>query len=87
MNECEQMYEYSKELLNIWLKKKTENFKKCPLFSVTVDLPKLKAYGKKDSCEIIGLPEILDDEEAVRLIKKAVDYIRDNYDLDVIAKF
>lgn len=76
-----------KSLLNIWLKKKTGNFKRCPLFWVTVDLPKLKAYGKKDSCEIVALPEILQDEEAIRLIRNAVDYIRDNYDLDEIIRF
>lgn len=74
-------------LLNRWMKKKSKNYKQCPLFWVTVDLQKLKMYGKKNSCEIMCPVEIQRDKEAVRLIENAVNYIRDNFDLDAIMKF
>lgn len=76
-----------KKILNRWLGKKTRNYTDVPIFYVTFNLQKYRKNGAKGSCIINCLPEIKQDEEAVRRIESAVDYIRENFDMEKLIKF
>lgn len=76
-----------KRILNRWLGKKTRNYTDVPIFWVTFNLQHYKKNGAKGSCIINCLPEIGQDEEAVRRIESTVDYIRENFDMEKLIKF
>ena len=48
--------------------------------------PKYKAEGKKDSCMFYTHPDIVKDEFVKSKLQEVVNYIRDNYDLDIFTK-
>lgn len=50
------------------------------------DYRKYKAQGKKDSCTMYCHPDIANDEFVKSKLQEVVDYIRDNYDLEIFTK-
>ena len=75
-----------KRLANWYIRRKTKNLTRIPLFTMTFDYRKYKAEGKKDSCTFCCHPDIVNDEYVKEKLSDVVDYIRDNYDLDVFTK-
>lgn len=73
-------------LINLYLRYKTKNLKRIPLFTMTFNYPKYKAEGKKDSCMFYAHPNIVNDEFVRDKLQEVVDYIRDNYNLDIFTK-
>ena len=53
---------------------------------MTFNYPKYKAEGKKDSCTFHAHPDITQDEFVKSKLQEVVNYIRDNYDLDIFTK-
>ena len=53
---------------------------------MTFDYRKYKAQGKKDSCTMHCYPDIANDVFVKEKLQEVVDYIRDNYDLDIFTK-
>ena len=76
-----------KKIANYWLKHKTKNLTRIPLFTMTFDWKKFQKYGKKDSCLLHVLhPDITNDLVLRRKLSECVDYIRDNYDMEIFTK-
>lgn len=76
-----------KKLCDFWLKSKTKNFTKIPLFVMTFDYRKFQKYGKEDSCVLYTPhPDIAKDEFLKEKLCECVDYIRDNYDMENFTK-
>ena len=51
-----------KRLYNIWLKRKTKNFTRIPLFTMMFDWKKFQEDGKKGSCLLYVIhPDIAND--------------------------
>lgn len=80
------MREFLKKLCNLYIRKKTKNLTKIPLFTITFDYRKYKAEGKKDSCTFYCHPDIAQDEFVKDKLCEVVDYIRDNYDIDIFTR-
>lgn len=51
-----------KRLANWYIRHKTKNLTRIPLFTMTFDYRKYKAEGKKDSCTFYCHPDIVNDE-------------------------
>lgn len=75
-----------KRLCNLYIRKKTKNLTRIPLFTMAFNYRKYKADGKKDSCMFYAHPDIAQDKFVKEKLCEVVDYIRDNYDLDVFTK-
>lgn len=75
-----------KKIVNCWIRHKTKNLTRIPLFTMTFDYRKYKSQGKKDSCVFYAYPNIAQDEFVKEKLCEVVDYIRDNYDLDIFTK-
>ena len=75
-----------KRLCSLYIRKKTKNLTRIPLFTMTFNYRKYKADGKKDSCMFYAHPNIAQDEFVKEKLCEVVDYIRDNYDLDIFTK-
>lgn len=75
-----------KKIVNCWIRYKTKNLTRIPLFTMTFDYRKYKSQGKKDSCMFYAHPNIANDEFVRGKLQEVVDYIRDNYDLDIFTK-
>ena len=76
-----------KRLYNIWLKRKTKNFTRIPLFAMTFDWKKFQEDGKNGSCLLYVLhPDIANDLVLRKKLRDCVDYIRDNYDMEIFTK-
>ena len=76
-----------KRLYNIWLKRKTKNFTRIPLFTMMFDWKKFQEDGKKGSCLLYVIhPDIANDLVLRRKLCDCVDYIRDNYNMEVFTK-
>ena len=73
-------------IVNRWIRRKTKNLTEIPLFTMTFDYRKYKAQGLKDSCMFYAHPDIANDEFVKSKLQEVVDYIRDNYDLDIFTK-
>lgn len=76
-----------KRLCNLYIRKKTKNLTRIPLFTMTFNYRKYKTQGKKDSCIMYSHPNIANDEFVKSKLQEVVDYIRDNYDLDILRRF
>lgn len=74
------------KIINRWIRRKTKNLTEIPLFTMTFDYRKYKTQGKKDSCMFYAHPDIANDEFVKNKLQEVVDYIRDNYDLDIFTK-
>lgn len=75
-----------KWLINMMIRRKTKNLTRIPLFTMTFNYRKYKSDGKKDTCTFFCHPEIANDEFVKEKLCEVVDYIRDNYDLDIFTK-
>ena len=75
-----------RRLANLYIRYKTKNLKRIQLFTMTFNYPKYKAEGKKDSCTFHAQPDIAQDEFVKSKLQEVVNYIRDNYDLDIFTK-
>ena len=72
-----------RKLYNLWLRYKTKNFTKIPLFTMVFDYQKFKENGKDKSCVLYAIhPDIATDEFLKGKLQECVDYIRDNYDME-----
>ena len=74
------------KIVNCWIRHKTKNLTRIPLFTMTFNYRKYKADGKKDSCMFHTHPDIAKDEFVKSKLQEVVNYIRDNYDLDIFTK-
>ena len=75
-----------KKIVNCWIRHKTKNLTRIPLFTMTFNYRKYKADGKKDSCMFYTHPDIAKDEFVKSKLQEVVNYIRDNYDLDICTR-
>ena len=67
-------------LTNLLTKNKTQ----IPLLYVTFDYNKFQESGKVGSCMANVHPLIRNDDNIKLKLNELVDYIRDNYDMDLI---
>lgn len=75
------------KLCNLYIKRKTKNLTVIPLFTMTFNYKKYKEFGKENSCMLYTLhPYIARDEFLKENLQKCVDYIRDNYDMEIFTK-
>ena len=74
-----------KRLCNLYIRKKTKNLTRIPLFIMTFDYRKYKAEEKKGSCMFYAHPDIANDIFVKETLCEVVDYISDNYALDIFA--
>ena len=76
-----------KKIANYWLKHKTKNLTRIPLFIMTFDWKKFQKDGKEGSCMLYTLhPDIAKDQFLKEKLSECVDYIRDNYDMEMFIK-
>ena len=76
-----------RRLFNVWLRKKTKNLARIPLFVMTFDWQKYQKDGKEGSCTMYSIhPNIRDDEFLKEKLQECVDHIRDNYDMEMFTK-
>lgn len=76
-----------KKLSNFWLKSKTDNFTKIPLFIMMFNWRKFQKDGKDGSCLLYAFyPDIAKDVFLRDKLQECVDYIRDNYDMEKFTK-
>ena len=76
-----------KKIANYWLKHKTKNLTRIPLFTMTFDWKKFQKDGKENSCILYTLhPDIAKDQFLKEKLSECVDYIRDNYNMEMFTK-
>jgi hypothetical protein len=75
-----------KKLCNFYIRRKTKNLTRIPLFTMTFDWAKFQKDGKKNSCLIHIHPDIANDLVLRKKLCECVDYIRDNYDMETFTK-
>lgn len=75
-----------RKLYNLWLRYKTKNFTKIPLFTMVFDYQKFKENGKDKSCVLYAIhPDIATDEFLKGKLQECVDYIRDDFNNSISA--
>ena len=62
----------------------TKNRTEIPLLYVTFDYKKFLYSGKVGSCMCNAHPVIANDEHIEQSVNDLIDYIRDNYDMNII---
>ena len=76
-----------KKLCNLYIKHKTKYLTRIPLFVMTFDWKKFQEDGKKGSCLLYALhPDIAKNQFLKEKLSECVDYIRDNYDMEMFTK-
>lgn len=75
-----------KKIVDCWIRYKTKNLTRIPLFTMVFNYRKYKQDGKSGSCTFYAHPDIARDEFVKSKLQEVVDYIRDNYDLDIFTK-
>ena len=76
-----------KILFNLYIRHKTKNLTMIPLFVMTFDWKKFQKGGKENSCMLYTLhPDIANDLILRKKLCDCVDYIRDNYDMEIFTK-
>lgn len=50
------------------------------------DFEKYTEHGEKGSCDWMTHPELADDKFLREEMKKCVDYIRENYDMEIFTR-
>lgn len=73
-------------MFNAIFKKLTKNYHEVPLFYVEFSLKKFLKSGSKGSCTLVVHPTLKGDKYIVENLNSVVDYIRDNYDMEELAK-
>lgn len=72
---------------NLWLKVKTNNYTRIPLFIVTLDYRKCCESGKPGSCTAYYLhPDLMEDEYLRIRLQECIDHIRDTHNLEALTK-
>lgn len=74
------------KLCNLYIKHKAKNLTRIPLFVMTFDWKKFQKDGKKDSCIMYIHPYIAKDPILKEKLSECVDYIRDNYNMEIFTK-
>lgn len=69
------------KMWNMWLRYKTKNFTRIPLFVMFFDYQKYKKNGAKSSCDWYSHPNIMKDEYIRERMQECVDHIRESYDM------
>ena len=64
----------------------TSGKRKVPLFYVNFDYPKYVQNGASGSCTCNVHPDLANDEKLISILNQAVDYIRDNYDMNKLVE-
>ena len=75
-----------KKIFNLYIRYKTKNLKAIPLFVMTFDWKKFQKDGKKDSCIMYIHTYIAKDPILKEKLSECVDYIRDNYNMEIFTK-
>lgn len=76
-----------KKLCNLYIRHKTKGLTRIPLFTMTFDYQKFKKFWKENSCMLYTLhPDIAKDEFLKGKLCECVDYIRDNYDMEIFTR-
>lgn len=75
-----------KILFNLYIRHKTKNLTRIPLFVMTFNWKKFQKDGKKDSCILNIHPDIANDQFVREKLSECVDYIRDNYNMEIFTK-
>ena len=76
-----------KKLCNLYIKHKTKNLTRIPLFIMTFDWRKFQKEGTEGSCTMCTIhPDIAKDPILKEKLSECVDYIRDNYDMEIFTK-
>jgi len=76
-----------KKIFNLYIRYKTKNLTRIPLFIMTFDWKKFHKDGKENSCMLYILhPDIANDPFLKEKLSECVDYIRDNYDMEIFTK-
>ena len=73
-------------IFNMWLRHRTKNLTRIPLFTMTFDYRKYQRDGKPGSCTFYAHPDIAQDKFVKEKLCEVVDHIRDNYDLDIFTR-
>lgn len=73
-------------IFNMWHRHRTKNLTRIPLFTMTFDYRKYRRDGKTGSCTFFAHPDIAQDEFVKEKLSEVVDYIRDNYDLEIFTR-
>ena len=77
-----------KKLCNLYIKHKTKTLTRIPLFTMMFDWKKFQEDGKKGSCLLYVIhPDIAEDLVLRKKLCDCVDYIRNNYDMEMFTKF
>ena len=75
------------KFFNLYIRYKTKNLKAIPLFVMTFNWKKFQKDGKKDSCLLYVLhADIANDSVLRKKLSECVDYIRDNYNMEIFTK-
>lgn len=75
------------KLCSLYIKHKTKNLTRIPLFVMTFDWKKFQKDGKEGSCIMYTIhPDIANDQFVREKLSECVDYIRDNYDMEIFTK-
>ena len=76
-----------KKLCNLYIKHKTKNLTRIPLFTMTFNWRKFQKEGRKGSCIMYTIhPDIANDQFVREKLSECADYIRDNYDMEIFTK-
>ena len=75
-----------KRFCNLYIKRKTRNYTRIPLLTITFDYQKYKEKGPQGTCGVYAHPEIQGDAELLEMFRGPVEYIRDNYDMEKFTK-
>ena len=75
-----------KILFNLYIRHKTKNLTRIPLFVMTFNWKKFQKDGKNDSCILNIHPDIAKDPILKEKLSECVDYIRNNYDMEIFTK-
>ena len=76
-----------KKVANWYIKRKTKNLTRIPLFTVTFDYQKYIKDGAAGTCSVYLHP-VLDqhDTELLEMFREPIEYIRANYDMEKFTK-
>lgn len=76
-----------KKLCKLYIRHKTKNLTRIPLFTMTFDWKKFQEDVKMGSCLLYAFhPDIAKDTFLRKKLQECVDYIRDNYDMEKFTK-
>lgn len=76
-----------KKLFNLYIRHKTKNLTRIPLFTMTFNWRKFQKEGREGSCIMYTIhPDIANDQFVREKLSECVDYIRDNYDMEIFTK-